>query len=131
VSQENVDQVRAGYERWKVDRTLDFTLLHPEIEWVFIDLEGKPLVYRGHDGVREWLEAVREAWEDLWWEPDRLIDSGDHVVALVTAHLRGRGSGMDLELPLGNLWEIQNGLAVRFEMFLKPDDALRAVGLDE
>ena len=131
MSQENVDHVRDAYERWKATRELDLSLVHPEVEWVFIDLEGKPLTYRGHEGLHEWLRDVGESWEDLWWEPQRLTDVGDQVVAIVTAHLRGRGSGIDLEVPLGNLWTFRDGLAVHFKMFLNPDEALEAAGLPE
>jgi ketosteroid isomerase-like protein len=131
MSQENVGHVRDAYERWKATRELDLSLVHPEVEWVFIDLEGKPLTYRGHEGLHEWLRDVGESWEDLWWEPQRLTDVGDQVVAIVTAHLRGRGSGIDLEVPLGNLWTFRDGLAVHFKMFLNPDEALEAAGLSE
>ena len=129
MSQENVERVREAYERWQVSREFDFTLAHPEIELIFIDMKGNPATYHGRRGFEDWLQAVREAWEDLWWEPQRIIDAGDHVVAIVTAHLRGRGSGMDLEVPLGNLWTIRDGMAVRFQMFLRPEDALEAAGL--
>ena len=131
MSQENVKLIRQGYERWKAKRELNFALIHPEVEWVFIDLEGRPSTYRGHEGWDEWLRAVRESWEDLWWEPQRLIDAGDQVVAIVTTHVRGRGSGIDLEIPLGNVWTIRDGLLIHFEMFLNPEDALEAAGLRE
>jgi ketosteroid isomerase-like protein len=131
MSQENVERIREGYEQWKETREFNFSLIHPEIEWVFIDMAGKPLSFHGHAGFGTWLDRMHEGWEDLWWEPDRLIDAGDQVVAVVTAHLRGRGSGIDLEVPLGNLWTIRDGLAVRFEMFLNPAEALEAAGLSE
>ncbi len=40
MSQANVERIREGYETWKATRELDFTLIHPEVEWVFIDPEG-------------------------------------------------------------------------------------------
>ena len=131
MSEENVERVREGYERWKASRELDFGSIHPEIEWVVIDIQGRPVTYRGHHGWQKWMRAIGESWEDIWWEPQRLIDAGDQVVALVTAHVRGRGSGIELEVPIGNVWTIRDGLAVRFELFLNPAEALEAAGLSE
>jgi uncharacterized protein len=131
MSQENVDRVREGYERWAAKRELNFELIHPDVEWVFIDLQGQPRSFHGHDGFHQWLQEMRQGWEDLWWEPERLVDAHNHVVAVVTAHLRGRGSGIDLDVPLGNLWTIRDGLVVRFQMFLDPTDAFEAAGLSE
>jgi ketosteroid isomerase-like protein len=131
MSQENVELVREGYDRWKRAREIDFELIHPEVEWGFVDMTGKPFTFHGHAGVREWERTLREAWEDVWWEPHRLIDIGDRVVALVTAHVRGQSSGIELEVPLGNIWTVRDGQCVRFELFLNPDEALEAAGLSE
>ena len=79
MSQESVELVRRGYDRWKQSRDIDWGLIHPEVKWGFIDMTGKPYTYYGHDGVREWERTLREAWEDVWWEPERLIDVGDRV----------------------------------------------------
>jgi ketosteroid isomerase-like protein len=131
MSQENVERVREGYLQWKTERNLDTTMIDPEIEWWFIGIDGSKVSYRGLDGFEKWLGLMRESWEDLWWEPERMVDAGDHVVAFVTAHVRGRGSGIELEVPLGNLWTFRDGRAVRFEMFMNPDEALEAAGLSE
>jgi uncharacterized protein len=131
MSQENVDLVRQGYERWKQTREIDFELIHPEVRWGFVNMAGEQFTYHGHDGVREWERELAEAWEDFWWEPDRLMDAGDKVVALVTAHLRGQASGVELEVPLGNVWTIRDRVLVRFELFLDPEEALEAAGLSE
>ena len=131
MSQENVDRTREGYLQWKAERSFDPSLIDPEIEWLFIAIDGSKESYRGIDGLNKWLGFMRETWEDLWWEPERMIDAGDLVVAFVTAHVRGRGSGIELEVPLGNLWTFRDGRAVRFEMFMEPNEALEAAGLSE
>ena len=66
MSEENVERVREGYERWKASRELDFGSIHPEIEWVVIDIQGRPVTYRGHHGWQKWMRAIGESWEDIW-----------------------------------------------------------------
>jgi hypothetical protein len=50
-------------------------------------------------------------------------------LAPVTAHVRGQSSGIELEVPLGNIWTVRDGQCVRFELFLNPNEALEAAGL--
>jgi ketosteroid isomerase-like protein len=49
----------------------------PQNEWV-----GLNLLYRGPDGVRDYLRTVEEAIENYRPEVERLIDAGDKVVTL-------------------------------------------------
>lgn len=47
-------------------------------------------VFRGHDGLRRFFRAWNEAWDDVDYQVDELVDVGDdRVVSVVTRHGRG------------------------------------------
>src|SRR4051812_27362602 len=94
MSQENVEIVRRGFEhanRRDLDGFLSY--LDPEFELrsaVVGGAEGN--VYRGPDGVREWLANLDETFEELINEPIELRDLGDRVLAFGRIRARGRES---------------------------------------
>jgi ketosteroid isomerase-like protein len=81
--------------------------------------------------VRENLRRWETDWEDLRTVPEEYVDAGDRVV--VTVHLagRGRGSGIEVDTHLYEVWTIRNGKAVRMDEFTERAEALKAVGLSE
>ncbi len=91
-------------------------------------------VYSGpkHEGLRRWFREWHEAWEQVEYEVDELIDMGDEVIGVVTVRARGRGSGADVEFALhAGLWTIRDGKVVRVVWFKTRKDALEAAGLSE
>jgi hypothetical protein len=132
MSQQNVEIVRGMYEatnRGDADGAVE--TLAPEIEihlaGVFPDLEP---VYRAHEGVRKWVEQTREPWEELSVEPDRVIDLGARVLVLAHFQVMGR-DGIEVQRPVGHVWTMRNGQAVRMDAYSNHQNALEAVGLSE
>jgi hypothetical protein len=79
------------------------------------------------------FSQLREAWDD-WpvWEPQELIDAGDKVLAFNRISGRGKGSGVEVEAYVWNLWTFRDGMWVELSYF--GDDqaaALEAAGLSE
>jgi ketosteroid isomerase-like protein len=66
MSQENVEIVRRSWEAW-IRGDLDelFEAFDPAVEWDTRTFEGwpDPDVYRGHEGVRRFLEEWLASWE--------------------------------------------------------------------
>lgn len=66
-----------------------FDLLHPEVElreeFIALDIA----VYRGHDGVREWLRRSTEVMSGFRFEPLRFMRLEDSVVIPVRLTARG------------------------------------------
>jgi ketosteroid isomerase-like protein len=100
----------------------------PPSEWL---IAGMPTVYRGHTGLRQWAEDLREAWELLDHTPQELVDAGKVVAFLCKIRLRGRTSGIELESYLGQVFWIERGLIVRERDFGGWDEALRALGVPD
>lgn len=89
---------------------------------------GMKDVYVGHAGMREWSVDLREAWDWVDHRPIEVVDAGDVVAFLCEIKLRARGSGIELDTRLGQVFWAERGLIVREHDFADWDEALRAVG---
>jgi ketosteroid isomerase-like protein len=123
--------VRAAYEaldRSDIDALLD--LVHADVEFRNPDYAMEPGIRHGHDGFRKAMEAGYEAFDEVRYEIERIVDGGDVVV--VTGRFRGRGrtGGVPFEAPFAHVFEIRGDKAASVSWFQDPDEALRAAGID-
>jgi ketosteroid isomerase-like protein len=136
VAADDVPTIRRMYERWiagdeeAVYAVLDGEIVlnpDPEAFWVGVNEE-----YRGHDGVRRYMSAVYEAFEDYRPEVEEIRDAGrGRVLTLAIEHGRGRGSGAEVQAAkTAHLWTMRDGRAVRLDLFLDRERAFEAVGAD-
>jgi ketosteroid isomerase-like protein len=98
----------------------------PPREWQAVGMQG---AYRGHAGLREWAEDMREAWDWLDNTPLEVIDAGNPVVFVNRIRLRARGSGVEFDYRAGFVLTFEQGLIVREQDFLDSDEALRVAGI--
>ena len=136
MSQENVDLVEAWAAA--IPRAVD-----DDVEKLisYVDSEGElhsaivggveANIYRGHDGFRRWVADSFESFEAVENEWSEFRDLDDRVLALGHVKARGRGSGMELESPIGWIFTIRRGKVAKTEGFLSRAEALEAVGLSE
>jgi len=134
MSEENVATIRRMYDAWlaqdidAVFETFDEGIVlnpDPEATWV-----GVGEVYRGHDGVRRYMAAVYEAFEEYRPEVEKLIDAGDQVLTLAIEHGRGRESGIEVEANrTAHVWTMREGKAVRLDLYLDREKARAALGM--
>ena len=112
------DLVLVGWDSGSKYRPSD-DLLPPDLEEVF----------HGHDGMRQLWRYWLDAFEDIRWDPEAILDLGDKI--LVTAQQRGHGSGSGVAVsePVFQLFTFRRGLVVRQEDFLDRAKALEAAGL--
>jgi uncharacterized protein len=135
MSQENVEVVRRtadAYNRGDIDAVLED--VDPEIEWHPLLpglLGGEATVYRGHEGVRQVVRELDEAFTELEAEHSEVRDLGEQVIAIGRFRGRGRESGANTETAIVWLVEFKNGKAVRVREYLDPKEALEAAGLSE
>jgi ketosteroid isomerase-like protein len=113
MSEENVEVVRRCMQLWparEFERIPEF--FDPEI---VIDLSRNvfnPDAYRGYDGVERFLQGVYETWERFEVEIDEAIDGGDTVVTASRISGRGRGSGVETEMRIFQVWTLREGRIV-------------------
>lgn len=133
MSLENVEIVRRIYEAAdRRDVATVFSLYDPKVELdpSHVQVVGIGVgVYRGHDGLRNFFREWHEAWDEIEYDYDELIDAGEHVVAVVRRHGRGRASGVEVEWPVALVWTVREGKVVRLAWFPTREEALEAVGL--
>jgi hypothetical protein len=101
--------------------------IDPDVE--FIPLRaGTEGVYRGHEGVERFWADNRESFETF--EPNyQLHDVGGRVLAWGTIHVRGRGSGVVMDIPTGGILDPREGKIVHWDDFGSREKAIEAVGL--
>ena len=129
MSEENVEIVRRGIDAFNRDG-LDEVLgdYAPDVEWHTTGEFADERVYRGHAGVKRLAAQLREDIEELSISASDIRGVGDRVFAAGT--LRGRDrSKADFEQPFWYASTFRNGLIVRVEVYLDPEQALEAAGL--
>ena len=137
MSEENVEIIRRMYDAWLSDdydtvyATYHFDIrLHPDPEASWVGIDDR---YVGHDGMRRYMAAVYEAFEDYRPEIEKIVDAGEErVLTLAVEHGRGRGSGAEVEAhKTAHLWTLRDGKAVQLDLFLDRQRALETVGMRE
>jgi ketosteroid isomerase-like protein len=140
MSQENVELVRRLLDMFaNRDHEAVFAFYALDIEWdataapdfgAVDDLSG---LYRGHEGVRAYWRRWLQAWKDIQFEVDDVLDAGDQVVALIRNQRQwGRESGIVTVMPpYGLVFTIRDGKVVRWRSYPSQESALEAVGLRE
>lgn len=127
------DLIHAVYDAWR-ENDLDALLetLDPEIEFrtsgAYPDLEP---VYRGHDGMRAFWEAIRAPWEWFHLYVERIVEGHDRAAVAVHFRARGRGSGVKTELHQGHAMHFKGGRLQKLSAHASFEQALEVVGLLE
>ena len=100
---------------------------HPDFVGVVPpELSAEPDTYRGHAGIRRYLESFREYVNGLRFVPEDVIDAGDAVVVAMRIEGRGRGSGVPFEQRLANRITVRDGLIDSMTAYATVDEALAA-----
>lgn len=127
MTQENVDTVRTGLEavnRRDVEGML--ATLHRDAEMVPAKAVLEGSVYRGHEGLRRWVEEMAEDWEDFRIQPRDVRGlEGDRVLVLGDVHARGK-SGVTMDQPAAWICELTAGKVTRIRFYADADAALAA-----
>jgi ketosteroid isomerase-like protein len=125
MSDENVEVVR----RFLVVDDLDEALMDvdPDIVWNPVEESSA----EGHDAVRASTARWTGEWDDYELIPEGFADAGDRVVATVRFRARGRGSGIEVDGRLYDVFTLCDGKIVRMDQFTEQSEALAAVGLGE
>ena len=124
----NAEWVRQAFERWNAgDRTAPLERIDPDAEIhpaIGGALQSEP--YRGHEGMRAWLDAVDENFETWMLIPEEWHERGDTLVLLGKIHARGRGSGIELDQKIGWVARFRAGKLVYLRTYLDHEEALQA-----
>ena len=101
---------------------------HPSGDLMPPDLEA---VFYGRDGYLQLWRYWLDAFGDIRWDPEEILDLGDKLLVTTQQKGHGSGSGVAVSQPVFQLFKFRRGLVVRQEDFLDRSKALKAAGLRE
>ena len=134
MSQENVEIMRRAYEAYDRRDIAGLQALSDDECVIYTVVEGRaePQPFRGREGIRAWIENENEVWESVKIEELDLDDlADDRVFTSAVARVRGKGSGIELSMPVWSICELRSGRIFRFRSYPNRAGALEAAGLSE
>jgi ketosteroid isomerase-like protein len=122
-------RIREGFARWnRGEHTFDPLWIHPDVEIHSAVGVVTGNVYRGREGLAQWVADMEEVFDEWQLEIDELDEvTPGRVLGIGSVHLRGRGSGAPVDQPCAWLLDHVDGLLTRFEPFLNRVDEARAI----
>jgi ketosteroid isomerase-like protein len=135
MSQENVElanRVLDTLAQRDTSRLVD--LCDPEVRWHSFFAEvafGRGGGYSGHDGIRQYVSDLNDAWEIVRAEVDDGVGVGDIALLVGRIHYRGKASGVETASPAGWMFKFRDGKVLRFRAFREPEQVLEDAGLSE
>jgi ketosteroid isomerase-like protein len=131
MSQENVEKFQRIHQELFGGRKLGPHFLAERVEWVNPHDAVEPGTRQGVASFNEAIRSVFDAWGEVRFEAEHVIDSGDDVVALGRVRGRGRAGGIEVSRPHGQIWTFRDGRVIRMRWFHSHSETLEAVGLAE
>jgi uncharacterized protein len=125
----NIEVVRAVYAAMN-EQDLDAAhrLTHPDGVWISDPRLGMaPL--RGRDAIFGFFMDQAEMFDGMRVDVESLEEIGDKVLALIRVHGQGRASGAGVDISIGHVWTLRDGVVVRGEGYGDRDEARRSAGL--
>jgi ketosteroid isomerase-like protein len=132
MSQENVQTVYRLYEASRRrDKEACVRESDPDVEIVSYLMGVEGTVYRGHAGMRDYIDDLFSVFPD--WHPEILqaTDYGDAVLAKIRMAGRGVSSGLAIEQAAWQVSRFRDGKLVGFYGYGSEAEALQAAGLSE
>jgi ketosteroid isomerase-like protein len=132
VAVSDVDIVRAAFAAFEHrDPDALIAVCRPDIVFqpVTAQIAAGGVPYRGHDGMRTYLEDVGRVWQELRPAPDTwyLRDGG---VVVATGRVYAWGAGRVVDSPCGWLWRVEQGRLAYGQIFETAAAALAAAGIE-
>jgi ketosteroid isomerase-like protein len=131
MSQENVEVLGRIQQQLFDCRWLGPDVLAEDVEWVNPGDAVEPGRRCGRNSFNQAIANVFDAWEDARFDIERLIDRRNDLVALGQIHGRGHATGMELNIPHGEIWTFREGRVIRMRWFNSHRETLEAAGLPE
>ncbi len=132
MSQENVEIVRAVYERWGEG---DFRAILDVVDPLVLFVLRPPLpesgTYLGVERLVEYTRGFLEPWSHITIEAEDITDLEGTVIATVRQRGVGSGSGAETDLRYFQVWSFRGRRVIRLEGFRERAEALEAAGLRE
>ena len=128
MSEENIALARRAFDalgRRDIDGFLAIT--HPEIEFTSLIQESEATVYRGHAGVREFLDLMITVFPD--WRPvvEHVEAVGDSTIVKARVQGTAARSGMPLEQTMWQVATVRDGMVAGWSWYRTEAEARAAL----
>jgi ketosteroid isomerase-like protein len=90
---------------------------------------GREAPYVGSDGLREYLDDIASAWDELLIMPKQVESQGERMLVRGRVYLRSHELGIR-DMPAAWIWEVRDGRFVRGEVFVDPEQAAARFAAD-
>jgi ketosteroid isomerase-like protein len=132
LSQENVEIVRAAYERVNAGLEDPPELFDPDYEFDARDVAPAVGIVRGVEAVQEALREYWDTFEDFHIEFKEVLHADEeHVVTAVQDGGRMKGSDAEIWNRLFHVWTFRDGRVLRISSHTDKNRAFEAAGLVE
>jgi ketosteroid isomerase-like protein len=130
-STQTIHALLEAWRRGEVDPAL-LALLDPEVIYEDYDLpDHVGEVFHGPAGVLEATASWAEPYEEMTNELERIVGSGDCLVAIHRFRARARRTGIEFDQPSAYVYTFRDGKIIRIQGYWDPQEALAAAGLEE
>lgn len=112
-----VKDVYAAYERGDLEAVL--AGFAADIVWTNPYPPQVPLAgeFRGHEGIKRFVSAIKGSSESLVFEPREFIAQGEQVVVLGWERVRVKPTGRIYENAWVHAWTVRSGKAISVRVF--------------
>ncbi len=131
MAEDNIEFARRAVEAFnRGDGEVVLEMLSPDVEIFASRSLANAGRFRGREGYLEWVGQWLEAWETFRIEVnDDFTAVGDDVIVSAQQFGRGKGSGVEVQMPIAYLFTIRDGKAVRFHLYPSRAEALEVAGM--
>src|SRR5215213_7086414 len=132
MAEEDLDIVRRSFEAFNARDVEELVSLSAEdCEWLPFRAQLEGIVYRGHEGVRQFVRDMDEDWQAFRIDPVEFHDRQAQVAVVGRVSARGRGDSVEVDSLAGFVLELRHGRIRRVTSHSDPGAALAAVGVRE
>lgn len=127
-----IDNLRRGYDafsRGDIQGAIDAVDPDPDILWSEPESFYAGGIYRGRQGVAEYLTLSYEASEKVQSLPEEILEVGDKIFVLVHFQAWPKGGGQSREGRIADVYTVQDGKVIQMQAYSDPEEARKAVGL--
>jgi ketosteroid isomerase-like protein len=129
MSQQKVETARSIYHGWvSGDVASALEQLDPQVIWEAIGDAPDAGTYRGHAGVRHYMEDWLRDFDIISMQfKNVVLDADDRLVIEQCGRARGKGSGAETEIHYAVAYRFHDGKIVELREFRTTEEALEAV----
>jgi ketosteroid isomerase-like protein len=125
---QNVRIVRAVIDGWLRGDPATLELISPDVVYESPPAQPGGGIYRGHDGVLQWVVDWRAEWTDYRLDVLGVEHLGDQVLSFERHRATGKRSGVKVDMESFSLWTLNDGKVIRWQGFTSEGDARHAAG---